>query len=208
MVNMEQGVDKVLVIGVDVGGTNTDAVILEGHQVLAQVKHPTTTDRTSGVRSAIEKVIDSFVSQNKQFSIRKDVITCTLRVNIGTTHFVNALIERKNLQKVGALRLCGSASVALPPFTDFPTYLKQAVYGGYKLVDGGFECTRQEIASINKEQIIQAAQELYNSGVRNFVVCGVFSPLVHNQENEAAEIIRNLYPDVSITQSHVVSTTI
>ena len=202
---MEQSIDKVLVIGVDVGGTNTDAVLLKGHQVLAQVKHPTTNDRTSGVRSAIEKVINNFVSQNKHFSTRKDVINCTLRVNIGTTHFVNALIERKNLQKVGVVRLCGSASVALSPFTDFPDYLKQEVYGGYKLLDGGFECTRQEIASINKEQIAQAVQELYTLGVRNFVVCGVFSPLIHSQENEAAEIIRSVYPNVSITQSHSVS---
>ena len=202
---MEQTVDKVLVVGVDVGGTNTDAVILKGCQVLAQVKHSTTTDRTSGVRSAIEKVIDGFVRQNNDFPTRKDVISYTLRVNIGTTHFVNALIERKNLMKVGVVRLCGSASVALPPFTDFPEYLKQEVFGGYKLVDGGFECTRQEIASISKEQIVVAVQDLYDSGVRCFVVCGIFSPLVHRQESEVAEIIRSVYPDVSITQSHVVS---
>jgi len=42
-----------VVIGVDVGGTNTDAVVIkkvkgEGHEVLAEDKHLTTSDVTTG----------------------------------------------------------------------------------------------------------------------------------------------------------------
>ena len=33
-------------IGIDVGGTNTDAVLMQGRQVLAEVKTPTTPDVT------------------------------------------------------------------------------------------------------------------------------------------------------------------
>lgn len=35
--------------GVDVGGTNTDAVLLRGDQVLAAFKWPTAADVTSGI---------------------------------------------------------------------------------------------------------------------------------------------------------------
>ena len=43
------------VIGVDVGGTNTDVAILQGHQVIGWSKSSTTENITSGVVSAIKK---------------------------------------------------------------------------------------------------------------------------------------------------------
>ena len=36
-------------IGVDVGGTNTDAVLVDGRDVLAEAKTPTTADVTGGI---------------------------------------------------------------------------------------------------------------------------------------------------------------
>ena len=196
-----------LVIGVDVGGTNTDAVILRGKEVIANVKHPTTPDRTTGVRTAIENVIENLVQSHSQpeYTSRVDVIKCIKRVNIGTTHFVNALIERKNLQKVGVIRLCGSSTRALLPFTDFPEDLRKELDGGYALVQGGYECTRKEIASIDQDEIIRRVEHLWSNGVRNIVISGVFSPLIHDHEVQASEMIRKAYPDVSMTLSHSVS---
>jgi len=46
-----------LTIGVDVGGTNTDAVMLHNDAVLAWHKTPTTPDIQSGVEGAIEEVV-------------------------------------------------------------------------------------------------------------------------------------------------------
>ena len=48
-------VDPRLRIGIDVGGTNTDAVLLDQHdRLLAKVKHPTTPDVTTGILSALK----------------------------------------------------------------------------------------------------------------------------------------------------------
>ena len=44
-------------IGVDVGGTNTDAALLRGSQVLATVKTGTTAEVTGGVAAAIRSVL-------------------------------------------------------------------------------------------------------------------------------------------------------
>ncbi len=44
-------------IGVDVGGTNTDAALLRGTKVLATIKTGTTADVTSGVGAAIRAVL-------------------------------------------------------------------------------------------------------------------------------------------------------
>ena len=46
------------VIGIDVGGTNTDAVYLQGEHVLAWHKTPTTPDIQSGVETAIEAIME------------------------------------------------------------------------------------------------------------------------------------------------------
>ena len=46
------------------------------------------------------------------------------RVHIGTTHLLNAVVQRTGLRQVAVLRLCGPATVTLPPFVDFPPDLK------------------------------------------------------------------------------------
>lgn len=46
-------------IGIDVGGTNTDAVFVQDNQVLGAVKSPTTSDVTTGVRRALAALIQA-----------------------------------------------------------------------------------------------------------------------------------------------------
>jgi N-methylhydantoinase A/oxoprolinase/acetone carboxylase beta subunit len=93
-------------IGVDVGGTNTDAAILDVNQldsasrgVLATCKTSTTSHVTLGIRSAIKEVL----TQSKIDKAR------VANVAIGTTHFVNAVVENdaRRLSKVAVIRLCG-----------------------------------------------------------------------------------------------------
>ena len=111
-------------IGVDVGGTNTDAAIVDitaadsasDRGVRASNKTPTTVDVTSGIHTVIEKVLaDSQVD-------RKDVLS----VSIGTTHFVNAVVQADSyrLNKVAVVRLCGPftkrVSIILIPCSIYP----------------------------------------------------------------------------------------
>ena len=46
-------------IGIDVGGTNTDAVLMDGAKVLAGVKTATTADVMSGIVAALRAVLDA-----------------------------------------------------------------------------------------------------------------------------------------------------
>ena len=68
-----------LVVGIDVGGTNTDAVLVGNGQIIAWAKVPTTWDVYSGIVGALARIPDASV---------------TVRVHIGTTAFTNALVER------------------------------------------------------------------------------------------------------------------
>ena len=82
-------------IGIDVGGTNTDAVLMDGDVLVSKVKNPTTTDVTLGIIACI-KSLTSSSPDNSQINA----------VMLGTTHFVNALLERRDLAPSASLRLC------------------------------------------------------------------------------------------------------
>ena len=45
-------------IGVDVGGTNTDAVVMDGAEVVGWTKTPTTPDVSHGIITALERLLD------------------------------------------------------------------------------------------------------------------------------------------------------
>ena len=77
-------------IGVDVGGTNTDAVVMQSDKFLGGAKSPTTKDILSGVRKC------NYAALNEAKTESKDVKALI----IGTTHFVNAIVQRKNWQKL------------------------------------------------------------------------------------------------------------
>ena len=74
-------------IGVDVGGTNTDAVVMDGANVLAGVKSATMADVMSGVVAALKAVLAEAKLQPSAIDV----------VMIGTTHFTNAVAQRRDL---------------------------------------------------------------------------------------------------------------
>lgn len=110
-------------LGVDVGGTNSDAVVIsERNEVVCWAKETTTDDVTSGVVQVVGKVLDMLPTELRD----KGKIE---RVCIGTTHFLNAVIQRQRLAKVSVVRLCGTASVAMPPFIDVRQDLRNEIQG-------------------------------------------------------------------------------
>ena len=44
-------------IGIDVGGTNTDAVLMDGTTVVSSTKTPTTANVSEGIATALRNVI-------------------------------------------------------------------------------------------------------------------------------------------------------
>ena len=201
---------RLFVIGVDVGGTNTDAVIFRGNEVIASAKRPTTKDnRTNGIVNAIRAALDSLPNEHS----REDVLKNVARVCIGTTHFVNAVTARQtgNLSPVAVVRLCGSSTQALPPFCDFPDDLRQIMCGGVHMVSGGFEYNLQPIGQLDERELMEVARKIAESKppVRNVVISGVFSPHddpEKNQEDQAARILQAQVPGLSCTLSHKVCT--
>ncbi len=180
-------------IGIDVGGTNTDAVLMDGRTVLVGVKKSTTPDVTSGIVSAIDGLQAGREFEGSQITA----------VMIGTTHFINALIEARRLAPTAALRLGLPATRALPPLVDWPKALKEAISARSYLAHGGYEFDGRPISPLDPEELKRHAADMAANGVRSVAISCVFSPVNHDLEVRAAEIIAaELGPDVAISLSH------
>lgn len=180
-------------IGIDVGGTNTDAVLMEGTRTLAGIKHSTTEDVTDGIIEAIEGLRANHAFEGSQIDA----------VMIGTTHFINALVQAKRLAPTAALRLGLPATKALPPLVDWPGNLKQAIEARSYLAHGGYEFDGRPISPLDPEELRRHAADMREHGIRSIAVSSVFSPVNHDLETRAAEILaEELGEDVAISLSH------
>lgn len=178
-------------IGVDVGGTNTDAVILHGESLITGAKSPTTPDVLGGVKDAISKAM----SKSQVGIAQVDAVM------VGTTHFINAIVERKSLATTGLIRLCLPSGSSLPPFTVWPNDLRAALGCHSRLVPGGYEMTGAEIAPFDEAATVEAAGQLHDLGCTEIALSSVFSTVRSDMEEKAAEVIAKAYPDLNLTLS-------
>lgn len=178
-------------IGIDVGGTNTDAVLVDGKIVVGAVKTATTDDVTSGVRAALRDLSTAVGA----------AITDAGAVMIGTTHFVNAVVQRRLLNRAAALRICLPSCASLRPMVDWPADLAALVDGGAYLVAGGHEYDGRPIVPLDEAAIAAAGRRMKADGVMSVAVTSVFSPLTSEFEDRAAEILRGEHPDLRVTTS-------
>eukprot|EP00057_Strongylocentrotus_purpuratus_P003173 XP_003726086.2 PREDICTED: uncharacterized protein LOC100893531 [Strongylocentrotus purpuratus] len=186
--------DSNLIVGVDVGGTYTDAVCLSEGHVVGVAKEPTTLDVTGGVKHSIQSLMRLFQEQGQPTNFRQ--------VNIGTTHFVNAVLQRRHLTRVAILRLCGTASRALEPCIEFPDDLKQTVYDSHYFLNGGYNYDGQTITRFDPEEVLTCLNELRGRGITNIAVSCIFAPINSDQENQVRDLIREHYKEASVTLSH------
>lgn len=178
-------------IGVDVGGTNTDAVLMDGTCVVASAKQPTTADVKSGIVAAIRKVLDEARLAPAKVAA----------VMIGTTQFANALIERSRLDKVGILRLASPSGEALPPLTGWPDSLARQTGNNVFLLPGGYEVDGREVSGLDEERVRSATRACRERGIHSIAVSSVFAPMNPSMEERAAQIIQDTHPDAVVSLS-------
>ncbi|TPX17829.1 uncharacterized protein E0L32_002930 [Thyridium curvatum] len=193
-------------IGVDVGGTNTDAVIIDTSikdatkSIIATQKSPTTQPNvTDGIEAAVQSVL-------KQSKVDHHRIAS---LSIGTTHFINAIVEQdeRHLDKVAIIRLSKSFTREVPPFSDFPTRLKNIMLGYCTQVDGGLQIDGSLEAPVVESQVVEECNRIRELQIKAVVVSGVFSPLDHHfyQEQTVRKIINRELPGVSVVCSSEIS---
>jgi len=176
-------------IGIDVGGTNTDAVLMDGTRVISSTKTPTTANVSEGIATALRGVINDSAIDTARID----------GVMIGTTHFTNAVVERKHLTPTACIRLGLPATVCLPPMVDWPQDLRELVGGNDYLAHGGHEFDGREISAFDPEEIRGIAEKIKAAGLTAIAISSVFSPVNSAFEEQAAKIVKSVIPNASIT---------
>lgn len=101
-----------MLLGLDVGGTFTDAVIIDGHRVVSSAKKRTTKDNLmQGIGEALDAVLDSFDTSNIE------------QVTLSTTVVTNTIVEEKE-QAVDLYVVTGPGRNVDDIFPVSPIYLQ------------------------------------------------------------------------------------
>lgn len=179
-------------IGIDVGGTNTDCVILDSDgRLMAKVKEAVTPDVARSIRDATRGALQAS-------GLRPEDIAFAM---LGTTQVTNAIIERKNLNRVGLIRIGAPATLAVPPLTGWPADLKAAVGHGAIVVQGGSEFDGREIAPLDGDAVRRFLDRVRPS-VSALAVASVFSPVNAQHELWVRDLVEKEYGGIPVTLSH------
>jgi N-methylhydantoinase A len=189
-----------MLLGVDVGGTFTDAVIFDGRS-LHTAKAPTTPDDQSrGVMAAVEAALERAGAGAEKIESFAHGMT------VGT----NALLEERGAR---------TALIATRGFTDLLDVARQDRPDLYRLCapkpaplvadDHRFaarERTGPEgvIEPLAEEELDRLATALRESGAESVAVCLLFAYLDSSHERGIAERLRRELPNVHVSASHEV----
>lgn len=180
-------------IGIDVGGTNTDAALLDSKlDTIHTVKVHTTRDVNEGIVESIRRLLaESGVNPARvQYAM------------LGTTHCTNAIVERKHLGKVGLIRIGAPATTSVPPLADWDDTLKAAVGPHAYVARGGYEYDGRTIVELDEAEIKDYLGRMKGE-VEAVAVCGVFSPVNASQEKRVAELAKEILGEgMPVTLSH------
>ena len=179
-------------IGIDVGGTHTDAVVLNGQDVIASTKVLTSANVKDGVVNALDEVL-------AESGIDRAAIDAVM---IGTTQFTNAVIERRELAPTAIIRIALPSGELVPPMIDWPDDIAGELGRNVYMIHGGRTYDGFPIAPLDDDEIDKAVDHIAAKGIKLVAIAGVFSPSDPAQEEYVAARVRHRLPGVRVTQSH------
>ncbi len=178
-------------LGIDVGGTNTDAVILSpAAEIVAKVKRPVTEDVVTSIRTAVRDVVAAAGVPGSRIR----------RAMLGTTQVTNAIIERRRLNRVGIVRIGAPATLAIPPLTSWPEDLRQAVEEASVIVRGGFEFDGRTLAPLDLDAVLRFVSAV-RPRISALAVSSVFSPVNAEHEERVRDSVGREFPDLPVSLS-------
>jgi N-methylhydantoinase A/oxoprolinase/acetone carboxylase beta subunit len=172
-------------LGIDVGGTNVDAVLLNANnEVMTKTKHITTSDVMQGVDKAIEVLL-------ADKSINRSLIS---RAMLSTTHCTNALVERRGLTSIAHFRITSPAALSIPPLENTPSDFKNALSAHLFSVPGGYHYDGKLFSALDEGMLRKQLCSIKGQ-VKAVSVCGLFSPVTDQQERRAEVLIKEILGD-------------
>ena len=170
-------------IGIDVGGTFTDAVAInnETYELIGAVKTPTTHTAKEGVAAGIVEVLHKVM---EQYNIKPEDVTFIAH---GTTQATNALLEG-DVAKVGVVTL-GQGIQGAKSRSD-------TTIGNIELAPGKFLNSENQYVDTSVQDVDQAIRTalemLKKQGCTSFVAAEAFSVDDPARENRTVELCKEM----------------
>lgn len=191
-------------IGIDVGGTFTDFVVVRAGGSPQYFKtHTTPHDPSQGVMAGLQEVATAYDVQLEELLARTELLIH------GTTVATNTLVERKGA-KVGLLTTGGFRdllemregmkedryNLRMTPVEPLvPRYLRLGVAERVRW-NGAVHLP------LDEHSVEEALRTLAQEGIEALAVCFLFSYLNPEHEQRVAEMIRKHFPDMYLSLSH------
>ena len=202
-------------VGVDIGGTFTDCVVIGSDGGMVAAKSPSTPPNfAKGMINAMTVAAQSLGLSFEAFCARISVLTH------GTTVGTNALIQRRGA-RVGLITTKGHEDVIhimrgsrgitsrdLNKVVHFPESQKPLPIVPKRFIRGVSErmdCNGQIVVSLNEAQVHAAIDELLAIGVDAIAVCLLWSFKDPVHERRIAEMVRARAADMFVTCSHEIA---
>lgn len=166
-------------IGVDVGGTCTDAVLIEKGRVRAAAKVATREDLLGSLLEALDTIMKG---------VPPDVIE---RVVFSTTMMTNLIAEKK-YDPVGLILIPG-------PGLSYEHYRFGTLA---KIISGAIDYRGREVIPLSEEEVDRAIEDLASAGYKKVAVVGKFSIRNNEHERRVASRINSLHPDWKVEMGH------
>ena len=163
-----------MIIGLDVGGTHTDVVLLNKNGIQRDLKVPTTpADLYQSVWTALTAVTDGIDA------------TAIQRIVLSTTLTTNAIAQNK----VAPVAMIVSGGPGIDPehYRTNPHYYK---------VSGAIDHRGREIAPIEPDQIRSLARDLQKKNIGQIGVVGKFSVRNPSHEHQICELLDGMFDKV------------
>ena len=198
-------------VGVDIGGTFTDCVVLDGKGRITATKSPSTPgDFAEGMLAALGVAAERLGLSFEDFCSRIGMLTH------GTTVGTNALIQRKGA-KIGLITTKGHEDVIhimrgsrgvtsrdLRQVVHFPESRKPVPIVPKRLIEGVSErvdCFGEVVVPLNEEQVEAAVRRLLEQGVEAIAVCFLWSFRHPAHELRVKEIAHRIAPKLFVACS-------
>jgi N-methylhydantoinase A len=188
-------------IGVDIGGTFTDVVLLRDQSSLAHTKVPSTPqDLVSGVRRGIEKILASTDASPSEVA----------RLVHGSTVATNAFLERKgsltgvlmtkgfeDTLEIGRTQRSKMYDLILEPVAPGFLARRRHRFG----ITERMAADGSVVTSLDEAEVRVAARALVDAGVEAVAVCYLFSFLNPEHELRTREILHDEAPGLRVSLS-------
>ena len=198
--------------GIDIGGTFTDCVIVDGAGAVTTAKAPSTPhDFARGVQDALK-------AASGKLDLELDELCSEITMlSHGTTVGTNAIIQKRGA-KVGLITTRGHNDVIhimrgsrgltgneIRLVVHIPESQKPDPIIPKRLIEGVSErvdCFGKVIVKLNEEEAEAAIRRLLEKDVEAIAVCFLWSFLAPQHEARVKEMIADIAPDMFVTTSH------